>query len=357
MNCGAIAKINLEALQRNLQQVRKLAPSSKIIAMIKSNGYGHGLLHVAKALNDVDAFGVACLGEGLLLRQAGIKKRTVLLRGFNDATELTQIMKHDLDTVIHNQEQLQVLAQTKLDKPIAIWLKIDTGMHRLGFLPEEITTVYQQLQQNPKIQQPFQIMTHFADADNAAKDTTNNQLAVFAQLTNHMPEPKSIANSAGIINWPEAHADWIRPGIMLYGVSPLADKSGLDLNLKPVMTLQSSLINIKQLKKGDYVGYGGTWQCPEAMQVGVVAIGYGDGYPRHAQNGTPVLINDQECPLIGCVSMDMLTVDLRNNSTAKCGDIVTLWGEDLPVERIATYADTISYELLCGITTRVQCYY
>ncbi len=351
MSYSAIARINLNAIAHNFAQVRKLAPQRKIMAMVKSNAYGHGLLPITKTLIGADAFGVACLNEALALRKANITQRIVVMRGFSDANELSLISKNNLEVVIHCKEQLKILAQTKLSNFISIWLKIDTGMHRLGFAIDKAKKVYQELERNPKIQKPIYIMTHLADADDLSKATTKKQLNCFSQFDAH---PNSIANSAGIIGWPDSQADWVRPGIMLYGVSPFADKIGTDLGLQPVMTLQSKLIAIKNLKKGDKIGYGGTWKCPENMPVGVVAIGYGDGYPRHAENGAPVLVNGKKCKLVGCVSMDMLTVDLCNNPRAKINDPVILWGEGLPVEYIAKSANTIAYELFCKVTQRVK---
>ncbi|KPJ67488.1 MAG: alanine racemase [Coxiella sp. DG_40] len=356
MNSSVQAHIDLIALQHNYRQIRRLTSSSRIMAMVKSNAYGHGLVQIAKSLTDVDAFGVACLNEALMLRKAGVIKRIVLTRGFSDVTELPLIGKYGLDIVVHHESQIEILQTVKLNKPVSVWLKIDTGMHRLGFSQQEAEYAYDRLSKISQVQQPIYIMTHLASADDLFKSTTREQLDYFKRFS-FCSNPKSIANSAAIINWSESCADWVRPGIMLYGVSPLADKTGKEISLRPVMTLQSELIAVKKLAKGDRVGYGGVWECPEDMPVGVVAIGYGDGYPRHAKTGTPVLVNGIRCQIVGRVSMDMLTVDLRNNPGAKCGDEVVLWGKGLPVEYIAKYADTISYELLCGLTQRVQFIY
>jgi alanine racemase len=347
------ALVNLSALNHNLQQVRRLAPKSKVVAMIKSNGYGHGILQVAESLQDADAFGIACLSEAIMLRNNSINKRMLLMRGFGNVDELFTAIENDLDLVVHDVMQLAILEQTKLVKPITVWMKIDTGMHRLGFLFNQAKDAYQRLHVNPNVAQPMNIMTHLASADDLTNPFTQSQLDRFQAAIASFPGPKSIANSAGIINWPSAHADWVRPGIILYGVSPIINTAGCDFNLKPVMTLKSKLIAVKTMPKGERVGYGSTWEAPEKMPIGVIAVGYGDGYPRHAESGTPVLLGDTICPLIGRVSMDMITVDLRNKPSAKCGDCAVLWGDGLPIEHVAKCANTIAYDLLCGVTSRV----
>lgn len=354
MNNGSEAFIDLNALQYNLQQVRKLVPKSKIMAMIKSNGYGHGLLPIAKNLEDIDAFGVACLGEASILRENGINKKILLMRGFGDAVELFTAIDYGLDLVIHDVTQLAILERVKLSRPIVAWMKIDTGMHRLGFSFEKAEYVYDQLQKNSNIQKPLFIMTHLAAADDFTNPLTQKQLECFQKITANLKGQKSIANSAAIINWSASYGDWVRPGIILFGVSPLADKVGSDHNLKPVMTLRSKLIAVKTVAKGEQVGYGSEWTAPENMPIAIAAVGYGDGYPRHAKNGTPVLIGDTVCSLIGRVSMDMIAVDLRHKPTAKCGDHAVLWGEGLPIEHVAKWAGTNAYDLLCSVTRRVE---
>lgn len=352
MNYGAAAFINLSALQSNYAQVRKFAPGRKVMAMIKSNAYGHGLIEVAQALSDADAFGVACFSEAIALRKAGITKPIVLMRGFTSATELLWCLDANLEVVIHDVNQLNILSQVNLVSPLSVWFKIDTGMRRLGFLPEQVEAAYQQLKNNKWLKIKG-VMTHFSSSDDLSKRSVQKQLALFLAIAEDMSEPKSLANSGAIINCPETHGDWVRPGIMLYGVSPIADKTGVDYGLKPVMTLRSKLISVKNIGKGDKVGYGENWQCPMDTRLGVVAIGYGDGYPRNAVNKTPVLVNDCLCELIGRVSMDMIAVDLKNIK-AKVGDQVTLWGDGLPVEHVAHSVNTIPYDLLCGVTRRVE---
>ena len=354
MSNHTIAHIDLSALKHNLAQIKSKAPQTNILAMIKSNAYGHGAEIVAKTLeSEAQAFGVIFLSEALKLKNTGIEKRIVILTGFLDQEELKNIDEFGFETVIHNFEQLEILEKTKLKKPLHVWLKIDTGMHRLGFQPKDVASVYAKLAANNMIVKPLLLMTHFSDADNIDCPKTQEQLVCFKKITANFEGSKCLANSSAIINWPNAHADFIRPGIMLYGVSPIENKTGLDFGLKPVMTLVSRVIAIHHLHKGDTIGYGGTWKCPEDMPVGIVSIGYGDGYPRSAESGTPVLINESRCQLIGRVAMDMITIDLRNAPNAKVGDKATLWGNGLPAEEIAKCAGTIPYELFCRLTSRV----
>ena len=357
---AAYAVLNIDAAQHNLEQVRQYAPHAKIMAVIKANGYGHGLLRIAQALKPVDAFAVARVDEGIRLRQAGIKTPITVLEGFTSHEELDALLHYQLDAVVHTACQLAIFAQRPEHSQLSIWLKLDTGMNRLGFKPTEYKAVYEQLQQCPIIKQPINLMTHLANADVKADDTSLAQIKTFTDTVTGLSldatskNAYSIANSAGILAWPAAITDWVRPGVMLYGISPFADSSGSQLNLKPIMSLHSRVIAVKQLTKGDKVGYAGTWICPKDTTLGVIAIGYGDGYPRYAKAGTPVLVNGQRVPLIGRVSMDMITVDLGPQPDAKAGDPVTLWGEDLAVEEIALCAETIPYTLVCGITQRVQ---
>lgn len=360
MTHRAIAHIDLAALQHNLQRVRVCAPETAILAMVKGNGYGHGLLPVAQALGDADALGVARLEEALTLRQNGIEKPIVIMGGFLDAEELTLMAQYGLSAVVHHESQLQLLESASLPEPIFVWLKIDTGMHRLGFPPENIPKIHQRLKACSTVQTPIIVLSHLATANDSLHPKAHQQLCCFQQTV--PPDmPASLANSAAILARPETHFDWVRPGIMLYGVSPFAGGRsrlvGSDFGLKPVMTLQTRLISILHVRAGETVGYGATWTCPEDLPLGVAAIGYGDGYPRHAPNGTPVLVNGVRCPLAGRVSMDFITIDLRHCPKARVGDTVTLWGEGLPIEEIANRAETIAYELFCQVTTRVQFVY
>jgi alanine racemase len=365
---SATAIINSQALINNVQQVKKLASTSKILAVLKANAYGHGLERIAKLLvaadNSIDAFGVARIDEALALRAAGIVHPIVLLEGVFSAQDLAIVAVNDLHIVVHNQQQLDAILQAKpqqlLDKQLKVWLKVDTGMHRLGINPQSFTYFYQQLEQSSNVANNIVLMSHLACADDKNNISTNHQLALFEKVTALINQPKSCANSAGICLWPTSHYDWIRPGLMLYGVSPLNyqaqqfNEQQPPFSLQPVMTLQASLIAIQHIKKGDFVGYGNNWQSSVDTTIGVIAIGYGDGYPRHAENGTPVLLNNRIVPLVGRVSMDMITVDLGTHSQDKLGDIATLWGQGLPVEIIAHHATTIPYELLCNIKPRVR---
>lgn len=346
--------INLSALRHNLARVRELAPNCKIMAIVKADAYGHGLTRVARVMSEADIFGVACLEEARQLREIKIEQPIVLLEGPYAADELTEITQLKLDIVVHDNTQIQMLEHADISDPISVWLKVDTGMHRLGFLPEDVAEVWQRLDNCDAVAANMRLMTHLATANEQNDPMTNAQLDCFRSVCENYPAETSIANSAGVLVYPDSHKDWVRPGLMLYGVTPLLDSSGADEGLQPVMTLKSELIGVKKLRAGEPVGYGATWRCPEDMSVGVVAAGYGDGYPRHAPSGTPVLVNGEQVTLIGRASMDLLTVDLRKQPGAKVGDPVVLWGEGLPVEEIAQHAKTIPYELLCAVHKRLQ---
>ncbi|MDO9107204.1 MAG: alanine racemase [Methylovulum sp.] len=354
MTPAAYAVLKLDAIQHNLQTVRRHAPKAKIMAVIKGNGYGHGLLRIAEALNAVDAFAVARVDEGIRLRKAGLKNRIVVLEGFTSNDELDALLIYQLDALVHSHTQLDIFAGRSERAQIAVWLKIDTGMNRLGFKAKDFNAVYQRLNDCPIIKRPISLMTHLASADDPQDPMTLKQITLFNDTLQGIPGERSIANSAGILGWQEALADWVRPGIMLYGISPFPGSTGAQLGLKPIMGLHSRLIAVKPITAGDTVGYAGSWVCEKPTLLGVVAIGYGDGYPRHAKVGTPVLLNGGRVPLIGRVSMDMITVDLQTQPQAKPGDPVTLWGEGLAVEEIADWAGTIPYTLVCGITQRVR---
>ncbi|MFO7604203.1 MAG: alanine racemase [Gammaproteobacteria bacterium] len=352
------ATIDLSALRHNFSIAQQRAPQARQMAVIKANAYGHGMIAVAKALPAADGLAVACVDEAVQLRDAGISQPLLILEGFYDAQELALCRRHRLTPVVHQTEQLELL-ESEAGEPLPVWLKLDTGMHRLGFTAAQATSAWRRLSVCRSVaHEGLVLMTHFANADDRDDARTEQQHALFAQLQRQIASASAVpqasaANSAGLLGWPQTHADWVRPGIMLYGVSPFSQHSGGMHDLRPVMTLRSHLIAIGTHKKGETIGYGGSWTCPEDMPVGVVAIGYGDGYPRHARSGTPVLIRGQRAPLIGRVSMDMLTVDLRGLRDARLGDEVILWGEGLPVEAVAEHADTIAYDLLCGVNPRV----
>jgi alanine racemase len=360
MTPAAYAALNLEAVQHNAQKVRYYAPDAKIMAVIKANGYGHGLLRIAEALQNVDAFAVARVDEGIRLRKAGLKNRIAVLEGFSCTDELGELLHYQLDAVVHSFIQLEIFEarpvpqRVKEQGKIAVWLKLDTGMNRLGFKAKDFSAAYQRLNSCSLIKQSISLMTHLANADDKTDDSTLKQISLFNDTVAAYSGQRSIANSAGILGWKESLTDWVRPGVMLYGISPFPDTTGEQLGLKPIMGLHSRLIAVKPIEKGERVGYGGIWTCEKATTLGIVAIGYGDGYPRYAISGTPVLVNGKRVPLVGRVSMDMITVDLATQPNAKPGDPVILWGEGLAVEEIARCADTIPYTLVCGITPRVQ---
>jgi len=349
------AFIDLAALQVNLQQVKACAPTSQIMAVVKANAYGHGAVRVAKILKtEVDAFAVCCLEEALVLREENITKPIILLEGFFQPEELPVIVNQDLSVVIHSPKQFEHLVKARLSEPVNVWLKVDTGMNRLGFIPNEVASIYKLLKQSPQVAKPIRLMSHLACADDLQSNITKQQIDKFTTLITAIKTEASLANSAGILGWNKSHIDWVRPGIMLYGVSPFIERIGEQEGLQPVMHLQSVLISVKRCRKGEAIGYGATWHCPQSMPVGVVAIGYADGYPRHAPSGMPVLVNGKRVPLIGRVSMDMITVDLRSQPNARIGDPVVLWGKNLPVEEVANLTGTIAYELLCNISNRVK---
>ncbi|HVY52895.1 MAG TPA: alanine racemase [Gammaproteobacteria bacterium] len=350
----ASISINLPALRHNFQQVKMVTHDRGVIAMVKANAYGHSIEHITTALHDTEAFGVASIGEGILIRAAGIIKPIFLMQGILDKEELQEAIHQKFGLVIHHASQVELLKNCKHNDPISIWLKIDTGMNRLGFDPLEALAVYEKLLACPVVKKPIGLMTHFAEADNLAGSMTKKQLEIFHAATKQLPGPRSIANSAGILGWPDSHADYVRPGIILYGVSPFANTCGQDFNLQPVMSLSTHLIAIQKVRKNEAIGYGCGWIAPQDMLVGVAGLGYADGYPQFAKSGTPANVSGTLCPLVGRVSMDMLTVDLSQHPNPQIGDNVTLWGNDLPIERIAQHCETSPYELLCRVTTRAR---
>ena len=348
------ALIDLAALRHNLKRVRELAPRSRVMAVIKANAYGHGLALTAQALSDADAFAVASLEEAQTVRRAGLSNPVVLLEGVFSAEELEEAAQWDCELVVHDEYQLKLIEKCRLKGELGVWLKVDTGMNRLGLAPAAVAEAWRRLTKAKAVKPPLRLMTHFASADEVSNPKTLAQLEAFTAATAGLQAERSIANSAGILAWPQSHADWVRPGSMLYGASPFLTKTGAEDGLKAVMTMETALIAVKKLRKGESVGYGGAFVAPEDMTLGIAAIGYGDGYPRHAPSGTPVLVKGQRVPLVGRVAMDMIALDLRNVSNAKVGDRVVAWGPELPVEEIARAAGTIPLELLCGVTQRVK---
>lgn len=344
------ARINLAALRHNLGVVRSYAPQSRAFAVIKANGYGHGMLRVAHALASVEGFAVLNLGEAVALREAGFNHEILLLEGFFSAEELPLLAEYRLATVVHCTEQIEMIEASGLPVRLDVFLKLNSGMNRLGFKPDAFNAALERLQSCTAIGK-ITLMTHFACADEA--EGVAAQLACFTRQVSERNLPVCLANSAAILQYPETHGDWVRPGIMLYGASPFDDRSAASLGLKPVMTLESRVIAVQELEPGAAIGYGATFRAEGRMRVGVVACGYADGYPRHAPTGTPVLVNHTQSRILGRVSMDMLCVDLTDIPGAAIGSPVTLWGEGLPVEKVAAAAGTISYELLCALAARV----
>ncbi|MGL5129550.1 MAG: alanine racemase [Aeromonas popoffii] len=348
------ASIDVDALHHNFAVVRRHAPHSKIIAVIKANAYGHGLLQVANTLVQADAYAVARLEEALVLRANAITKPILVLGGFFSAEALSLLAAQELQTTLHTWEQLALLERAQLPTPVRVWLKLDTGMNRLGVREQELPAFIERLGRCKNVVQPFHLMTHFSQSDEQDSQATQQQIEAFKMLTAHLPGEKAMANSAGILAWPDSRSDWIRPGIMLYGASPFGGQLASDHGLRPVMTLKSQLIAIRKCKRGESVGYGAHWVAHRDTTLGVVAVGYGDGYPRMAPEGTPMLVNGRRVPIVGRVAMDMITVDLGPQASDQCGDEVILWGEGLPVEQVAEKIGTIPYELLTRLTSRVS---
>jgi alanine racemase len=357
---GARALIRLGALRHNLDVLKHVAPAARVMAVIKANAYGHGLVPVALHLEAADSLAVARLPEALLLRESGIDKPIVLLAGVATGEELRLAFEQGFEPVIHDIVQVEML-ERESGRRGTVWLKIDTGMHRLGFLPAAASQLIERLAATAAVRE-LRLMTHFASADELDNPVTESQLEAFTPVTREFPGDVSIANSPASLGWPQvvdARARlgfggdfWIRPGISLFGISPFADRTGRDLGLKPVMQFEARLIAVKPLYAGARVGYKGAYTSDRDSTLGIIAAGYGDGYTRHFQSGTPVLLNGRRVPLIGNVSMDMCAVDLGEGATDRVGDIATLWGDELPVEEVAPWADAIPYELVCGVTNR-----
>ncbi|MEZ5528501.1 MAG: alanine racemase [Porticoccaceae bacterium] len=358
MSRPAKALIDLDALRHNLSLAKSLSPRSQTMAIVKANAYGHGAVPVARAIEQmVPAFGVACIEEALELREAGIYKPVCLLEGAFSADEIAIAADQNFWLSVVNREQLEVILAARLDKRVSVWLCVDSGMHRLGVSPQDIGDIYNSLKASGNVSDHIVVATHFACADDLDSDFTRQQLVRLkegmASLPNAQQIPLSLANSAALMGWPECRADWNRPGIMLYGSSPFAKANDLAQQLRPVMTLQSSVIALREVPPGESVGYAARWRASLPSRIATVAIGYGDGYPVHAPDGTPVLVNGQRCPMVGRVSMDMITVDVTALPEVSVGDDVVLWGEGLPVNEVAACAGTISYELLTRMSRRV----
>jgi alanine racemase len=347
------AHVDLDALRHNLAVAAGLAPASKNVAVIKANGYGHGMVEAALALQDeADALGVATMDEAVTLRENDITAPLLVLQGITTRGDAEEAAARDLWLLLHERGQLDKVLALHGDRPVTPWLKIDTGMHRLGFSPEEAADACAALLAAPNMAQPPVLATHMACADERDNPATREQLECFLTFAAGRGLPLSMANSAGIMHWPATHADWNRPGIMLYGSDPTNAYPGHP-ELKAVMTLQSEVMAIRDVAAGEGVGYGARWIAEKPARIATVSVGYGDGYPRHARNGTPVLVKGKRAPLAGTVSMDMITVDITGREDVQVGDPVELWGPNLPVNEIAACAGTIGYELLAGMTARL----
>ena len=351
----AQALIDLAALRHNYQLARQCS-GGKALAVVKADAYGHGAVLCAQALQaEADGFAVACIEEALELRAAGITQPILLLEGFFEASELALIDQHQLWCVVHSLWQLDAIEQARLSRPLQVWLKLDSGMHRVGLFPEQYQAAYRRLQASGKVDK-IVLMSHFARADELDCPRTEEQLAVFNAAREGLQAEVSLRNSPAILGWPQVPSDWVRPGIMLYGGTPsgaLGGTSAQAFGLLPTMTLRSSIIGIQDVAAGEVVGYGSRYEAAGNIQVGVVACGYADGYPRHAPEGTPVLVDGVRTGLIGRVSMDMLMVDLTPVPGARVGSSVTLWGQGLPIDEVALAAGTIGYELMCALAPRV----
>lgn len=344
----ARAVIDLQALRHNYRLARE-STGARALAVIKADAYGHGAVRVAQALEtEADGFAVACIEEALELRAAGIRAPVLLLEGFFEAAELALIVEHDFWFVVHSAWQLEAIEQAAIGRPLTAWLKLDTGMHRVGFLPDEYRAAYQRLQASGKVAKVV-LMSHFARADELDCPRSNEQLAVFNSVTEGLAGEISLRNSPAVLGWPNIPSDWVRPGIMLYGATPFDRSQPLADQLQPVMTLESKIISVRELPAGEPVGYGATFVTRQTTRVGVVAMGYADGYPRQAPTGTPVWIDGQPSQLLGRVSMDMLCVDLTHLPQAGLGSQVELWSRNVLASEVAEHAGTIPYQIFCNL--------
>ncbi len=347
------AVIDTRALRHNLDTIRERVRRARVMAVVKANAYGHGLVPTALALADADAFAVARLEEGLALRAAGIIQPIVLLEGVFTAEQLLEAARHGFDLVVHDELQIELLEEMTGAHRFVLWLKIDSGMNRLGFPPQQFAAALERVQRLKPAPLEIRLLTHLACADERDNRKTNEQLARFRQAIHGLDYRVSIANSAGLFGSAHLHCDWVRPGLALYGASPFADVSGAELGLQPVMSLETSVIALRRVARGESVGYSGAWTATRDSHIAIVAAGYGDGLPRNLADGTPVLIAGTRSPLVGRVSMDMIAVDVSALPEVHVGTPAVLWGAGLAVEEIARHAGTIPYELLCGVSQRV----
>ena len=346
-----VAQINLAALAANLQRAREKAPGAQVLAVVKANAYGHGLMRVLPALEAADGLALVELDAALALREAHYSRRILLIEGFFEERELPEIARARLAVVVHHEAQVAILQRAVLPRPLEVFIKVNTGMNRLGLPPSEVARACERLARAPAVA-ALRLMTHFARADE--DDGLRDQLEVFESACRNLPYPRSLANSAGVVRYREVGGDYVRPGIMLYGATPFAYDTAAMLGLVPVMTLRSEIIAVQELRAGESVGYGAQFTATKPTRIGVVACGYADGYPRHAPGGTPILVAGHRTGLAGRVSMDMITCDLTDVPHARVGSPVVLWGEGLPVDDVATAASTVGYELLCALAPRVR---
>ena len=345
------APINLSALCANLARARAAAPGAKVLAVVKANAYGHGLARVLPALADADGLALVELDAACLLREQLYTRRILLIEGYFEERELPEISQRRLATVVHSEDQAAMLERATLPRPLEVFVKVNTGMNRLGFSPSAVAGVCERLGRSPSVA-AIRLMTHLARADE--DDGIAEPLAVFESACRGLPYPRSIANSAGVFRYAEIGGEFVRPGIMLWGATPFPYDTAEMLGLRPVMTLRSEIIAIQTLRANDGVGYGASYTASQPHRLGVVACGYADGYPRHAPNGTPVLVCGRKVRMAGRVSMDLITVDLTDVPEARVGSPVVLWGEGLPVDDVAAAASTVGYELLCALAPRVR---
>ncbi|VYU77582.1 catabolic alanine racemase DadX [Metakosakonia massiliensis] len=351
MSRPVLASVDLHALRQNLQVVRRAAPGSRVWSVVKANAYGHGLDRVWRGLETTDGFAMLNLEEAILLRERGWKGPILLLEGFFHADELPLFDKYRLTTTVHSNWQLKALQDAQLHAPLDVYLKINSGMNRLGFLPERAQTLWQQLRGLKNVGD-MTLMSHFAEAEKP--DGIERAMTQILQATEGLACSRSLANSAATLWHPQSHGDWVRPGIILYGASPSGQWQDIaTAGLKPVMTLSSEIIGVQTLKAGDRVGYGGRYTARGEQRIGIVATGYADGYPRHAPDGTPVLVDGVRTGTVGTVSMDMLAVDLTPCPQAGIGTPVELWGREIKIDDVAAAAGTVGYELMCALAPRV----
>lgn len=346
----ARASIDLAALRHNLAVARRAAGSAGVLAVVKANAYGHGLERVLPGLEAADGLALVELDKAIGLREGGYRKPVLLLGGFYEASEVPLFAQHRLTAVIHDSEQVRMLESANVSAPIDVFLKVNTGMNRLGFEAATVHTVIERLHASHKLG-VLTLMTHFANADDSRGVDWQAAVILNEQLGNSLP--RSLANSAALLRYPASRGAWVRPGIMLYGSSPFPEVPAKALGLKPVMTFETKVIGQQHLKLGDRVGYGGTFVAQAPMRIGVIACGYADGYSRHAASGTPVLVDGRRSGTVGLVSMDLICVDLTELPQAGVGSRVVLWGEDLSVDEVARASSTVSYELLCALGSRV----